>query len=339
MAERTPVQRLRISADEAGQRLDNYVARQFRHLPRSVIYRLIRKGQVRVNGGRRQPRDRLAASDEVRLPPVDAPDSTEPGPVSPALAQGLLDRVLFENAALLVLDKPQGLAVHGGSGVRVGAIEALRQSRDVPFLELVHRLDRDTSGCLAIAKSRAALRELQAAFRERRVRKRYRLLVSGAWPADRLQARAPLERYLSPNGERRVRVSAQGLASRTDFERVRLSAGYSEVIAHLHTGRTHQIRVHCQHQGHVVLGDVKYAAADQRSDWAAAGLNELALHAERLRMPFGEALIDVTAPLPTRFERLGRIADELADKAADRLAGTEHRSSQRGKKPTERDER
>lgn len=307
------MQRLRIDADEAGQRLDNYVARQFRHLPRNVIYRLIRKGQVRVNGGRRQPRDRLQANDEVRLPPVDAPERTEPALVSASLAQGLRDRVLYENEALLVLDKPQGLAVHGGSGVRLGAIEALRQSLGAPELELVHRLDRDTSGCLAIAKTRSALRELQAAFRERHVRKRYRVLVHGAWPADRLQIREPLERYLSANGERRVRVSAQGRASRTDFERVHLSVGHSELVAHLHTGRTHQIRVHCKHRGHVVLGDDKYATAAQRNVWSAAGLNELALHAERLRLPFGKELIDVTAPVPARFGRLGRLADGIAD--------------------------
>ncbi|MEM1229331.1 MAG: RluA family pseudouridine synthase [Pseudomonadota bacterium] len=309
MAERTAVARMTISADEAGQRLDNYVARHFRHLPRSVIYRLIRRGEVRVNGGRRQAKARLAAGDEVRLPPVSAPDPRHTPAAGAGLVRGLADRVLFESPHLLVLDKPSGLAVHGGSGVNLGVIEVLRQARSDRFLELVHRLDRDTSGCLAIARSRSALRLLQQAFRDRTVRKRYRVLVRGCWPDARTTVTAPLERYVTASGERRVRVSPAGQASRTDFERITLGDGYTELVAHLHTGRTHQIRVHAASHGHPVLGDDKYGRVEDQERWSAQGLNQLALHAERLRLPDpAGGLIDVSAPLPARFARLGALA-------------------------------
>lgn len=309
MTDWTEVQKLTIEHDEAGQRLDNYVARHFRHLPRNAIYRLIRSGQVRVNGGRRPARARLSDGDEVRLPPVLAPDAVEVPEAGLALRQALHEAVLYEDDDLLVLNKPAGLAVHGGSGVTLGVIEVLRQTREDRFLELAHRLDRGTSGCLAIARSRSSLRLLQQAFRERQVRKRYRLLVSGRWPKARLNVALPLERYQTASGDRRVRISHQGQPSRTDFERISCGDGYSELVAHLHTGRTHQIRVHAAHTGFPILGDDKYCRQEQRQPWQALGMNQLALHAERLRLPARSgAMIDVQAPRPERFARLASLA-------------------------------
>ncbi len=313
MTEWTQVQKLTIQPDEAGQRLDNYIARHFRHLPRNAVYRLIRSGQVRVNGGRRQARARLSGGDEVRLPPVLAPDAAEVPDAGAALREALAGAVLYESKDVLVLNKPAGLAVHGGSGVALGVIEVLRQARDDRFLELAHRLDRGTSGCLAIARTRPSLRFLQQAFRDRQVRKRYRLLVSGRWPKARLTVAVPLERYETASGDRRVRVSHQGQPSRTDFERVASGDGYSELIAHLHTGRTHQIRVHAAHTGFPILGDDKYCRREQREPWLQLGMNQLALHAERLRLPGPDgALIDVSAPRPDRFARLAGLAAALS---------------------------
>ena len=271
-----------IAADQAGQRVDNFLLARFRGLPRTRVYRLLRRGEVRVNGGRIGPEHRLQAGDRVRLPPVDLP-APRPAVAAPDFRLRQLDAaILFENERLLVLDKPAGLACHGGSGVDFGVIEALRQLRpNQPFLELVHRLDRDTSGCLLIAKRRSALRALHEQLRGGAVGKRYTALLVGQLPGRRQRVDAALDRY-ERGGERLVRVSADGKPATTVFHvRERFPAA-TLVDVELLSGRTHQIRVHAQHLGHPVAGDPKYGDPDADAALRALGLKRLFLHAARL---------------------------------------------------------
>lgn len=308
----------RVSAELAGQRLDNYLSRILGRIPKAAIYRIVRRGEVRVNGGRKSPYYRLRVDDEVRIPPVreGATASSEaPLPVGEPLLRALEDRVLYEDANLLVVNKPTGLAVHGGSGINLGALEALRQLRPGPFLELVHRIDRGTSGCLALAKSRAALLIAQQAFRDQQVRKQYVLIVEGDWKRRLQSVDAALRRKVTSAGERRVQVDpVHGKPSRTDFERLRERGDMSWLKATPKTGRTHQIRVHAAQQGHPILGDDKYGTEAQRGAWEQAGIPRLCLHAERLRLPFESGLIDVRAPVPEVFERIW--ADQLRGRPA-----------------------
>ena len=259
-------------ADCAGQRLDNFLLGRLKGVPRSRVYAMVRKGEVRVNGGRARPRRRLEAGDVVRVPPHGRP---APGVPPQGLAGALEARIMFEDARLIVLDKPAGVAVHGGSGVVAGVIEVLRSVRTDGSLELIHRLDRDTSGCLAIAQDRGTLLALHAAFREGRVKKTYDLIVAGRWPRRLRTAQAPLQRYVLPNGERRVRVSAAGAPARTDFDVCKTSASATWLRAFPRTGRTHQIRVHAAAGGHAILGDGKYA----KHGSAAQKVGRLMLHA------------------------------------------------------------
>lgn len=298
----------RVSAELAGQRLDNYLSRILGRIPKAAIYRIVRRGEVRVNGGRKSPYYRLQVDDEVRIPPVreGATASSEaPLPVGEPLLRALAERILYEDVNLLVLNKPTGLAVHGGSGINLGVLEALRQLRPGPFLELIHRIDRGTSGCLALAKSRSALLIAQQAFRDQRVRKQYVLLVEGNWKQRLQSVDAPLRRRVNSAGERRVQVDpVHGKPSRTDFERLRERGDMSWLKATPKTGRTHQIRVHAAQQGHPILGDDKYGTQEQRAGWERSGVPRLCLHAERLRLPFESGLIDVRAPVPEVFERI-----------------------------------
>lgn len=293
------VRRERIDAESAGQRLDNYLARTLRGVPRGHIYRLLRTGQVRVNGGRRKPAHRLAAGDEIRLPPVRIPERpSATGPlkrVESVLASGLL----FEDETLVVLAKPSGMPVHGGSGLNGGLIEALRILRDEPGLELVHRLDRDTSGCIVIARRRSTLRALHTAFREGKVDKRYLALLVGRVRAP-FTARAPLARYVKRGGERHVTVSREGKAAVTHFEPVAPGEQASLVSARPVTGRTHQIRVHAAHSGHPVAGDERYADKSVDRLFRESGLKRLALHARSLAFehPRTGKLVDIEAPVP-----------------------------------------
>lgn len=295
------VQRLTVDDDAAGQRLDNFVLARLKRLPRSRAYRMVRKGEVRVNGGRSAPTYRLQAGDEVRLPPWrdDGPEQSERTP-SHRLRSLLEASICFEDDGLLVLDKPAGIAVHGGSGVDLGVIEALRAARDEPKLQLAHRLDRGTSGLLLIARRRSALNALQAIIRERAIRKQYELVVRGAWPAKLRSVRLPLLRTETAGGERRVRVSSDGKSARTDFSVLERGDSACLLRATLHTGRTHQIRVHCAHSGYPVLGDDKY---DLKAE-SLQGMQRpqrLYLHACRLRFRWQDRDLDLRSATPESF--------------------------------------
>ena len=305
------VNHVEIDGDDAGQRIDNFLLRRLKGVPKARIYRMLRRGEVRVNGGRANPRQRLAAGDRVRIPPV----RTAPSPTLAAPGQAVIDRlergILFEDEGLLVIDKPSGLAVHGGSGIRLGLIEALRAGRSERFLELAHRLDRDTSGCLMIAKSRVALAQLHGLLRAQQVRKTYELIVSGSWPRRQTVVERPLHRYVTAAGERRVRVDAQGKPARTTFNVVRDCDAATWLSARLHSGRTHQIRVHAAASGHPVLGEDKYETAASEQCSKAAAVNRLCLHAVRLSFEWDGAHRRFEAPLPTLFaEAWARLSAE-----------------------------
>ncbi|MEO8445559.1 MAG: RluA family pseudouridine synthase [Gammaproteobacteria bacterium] len=291
--------RVTAGEDEAGRRLDNFLMTRLKGVPRTHIYRLIRSGEVRVNSRRVQASYRLVSGDEVRVPPVRLADATNTPPPSRLRTDWIEALVLHEDSELLVLNKPSGLAVHGGSGISLGAIELLRATRGPHSqLELVHRLDRDTSGCLLIAKRAAALRALHAQFREGTIDKRYLALLIGRWPGRARTVDAPLVTSERRGGERHVRVDAAGKEAITHF--VPLERFPSAVLAevHLTTGRTHQIRVHAGSIGHPVAGDDRYGPADDPIV-AQFGLKRLFLHARSLGFtsPGSGEPLAVEAPL------------------------------------------
>jgi len=300
------VRHVTVAPDQAGQRLDNFLLRELKGLPRSRVYRLVRKGEVRVNLGRVSARYRLCDGDRVRIPPVRraAPAAGAP---SQALDTG---RVLFEDAHLLVLDKPSGVSVHGGTGVRTGLIEALRARRpELPFLELVHRLDRGTSGCLLLAKSGAALRGLHAALRGESgdvIGKRYAALVGGELGTRPVHVSASLRRRSGPAGERLVRVAEEGDAAESVFHPQISRPGCSRVEIELLTGRTHQARAHAAYLGHPIVGDDKYGDRALNKRLRRAGVNRLALHARELVFihPVTGEPCRVQAPPPAIFDTL-----------------------------------
>ncbi len=308
---RTAVQYLEISADQAGQRLDNFLLAALKGAPKSLIYRIIRKGEVRVNKKRIKPLYKLQPEDVVRVPPVTlTPGETPPLP-SRGLQQTLRERVLWDDDAFMVIDKPAGLAVHGGSGIHLGLIEGLRQMYpEYHFLELVHRLDRDTSGCILIAKKRSALRQLHAMLREKHLDKGYLCVVHGIWPRKVTQIDAPLRKDVLQSGERMVKVAEDGKRSDTRFRVVSThgkgSQGYSIVAAFPKTGRTHQIRVHARHAGHVIMGDDKYASHEELVHAKTLGVKRLMLHASSLRFthPLSGEPVQIDAPTPEAFKSL-----------------------------------
>lgn len=298
------VQFFDVDGDEAGQRIDNFLVSRLKGVPKSRIYRLLRKGEVRVNKGRIKPEYRLNAGDRIRVPPIRQGDSS-PLPAPGAGLRNLLEAsILLETDGLLVVDKPAGLAVHGGSGVSLGLIEALRASRSDSFLELVHRLDRGTSGCLLVARKRSALRHLQKALREGLVEKTYLCLVVGNWPKGLDRIDAPLLKTTVGDGERIVRPDVAGKQAVTHFRVARRFAAATLLEVGLETGRTHQIRVHCQLAGHPLLGDDKYGRDDDNERARGAGLKRMFLHAHRLRFvdPAGER-VTVESPLPADLAR------------------------------------
>lgn len=256
----TPVQTDVIDEGRAGQRIDNYLITRLKGAPRTLVYRILRKGEVRVNKGRIKPDYRLKAGDVIRIPPVRLATPDEPVLVGQGILQALQDNILYEDKGLIVINKPAGLAVHGGSGVNFGVIEAMRQLRpECDQMELVHRLDRDTSGCLMIAKKRSVLRHLHAALRADGVTKCYRALVRGRWPATTRRVHAPLQKNNLRSGERMVEVSAEGKESLTEFKVLQRFGDVATLVeARPITGRTHQIRVHARHAGHPIAGDPKY---------------------------------------------------------------------------------
>lgn len=290
------------AGDAVGQRADNFLLREMPGVPRSRVYGMLRKGEVRVNGGRIRPDYRLKAGDVVRIPPWHGPIANEPTMPTRALLDQLARRFIFQDAAVIVLDKPAGVAVHGGSGIRHGVIEALRAMfPEERGLELAHRLDRDTSGCLVVARNRTALLELHAAFRDATVAKTYDALVYGAWPRKLRSVRAHLDRFVTRTGERRVRVVAEGKSARTEFSIVESCESASWVKAHPHTGRTHQIRVHSLTSGHPVVGDEKYAPDALIAQSRAVGITRLCLHATSVALPLRGKLRRFDAPLPEDF--------------------------------------
>jgi 23S rRNA pseudouridine955/2504/2580 synthase len=295
-----PVRHRDIDAERAGQRLDNYLLGELKGVPRSHVYRLIRSGQVRVNSGRTSPSYRLKAGDRVRVPPVGLRPAV-PATATPDRLEWLGQRILYEDSRILVLDKPAGLAVHGGSNVSLGCIEALRLLRpDSKDLELGHRLDRDTSGCLLLAKRRSALRMLHELLREGRVDKRYLTLVKGQWPEGATEIDAPLVTR-RVGGEARVKVDESGKESRSTFRLVdRFGKTASLLEVSIDTGRTHQIRVHAAHAGHPVAGDERYGDKDFDEYMKSFGLTRMFLHAHSLSFDWpdtGEPF-NASAPLP-----------------------------------------
>lgn len=296
------VRRERVDDSAAGQRIDNYLLRVCKGVPKSHVYRILRSGEVRVNGGRVAPTYRLAAGDEVRIPPVR---TAQPARSAPAPAGKPLP-VVFEDEALVVVDKPAGKAVHGGSGVSFGVIEQLRSQRpDARMLELAHRIDRETSGLLIIAKKRTVLKALHDMMREGRVEKHYLALVAGHW-SNRLQhVRVPLFKYLTADGERRVRVSEDGKPSHSIVRLARRWRRFSLLDVELKTGRTHQIRVHLAHLGFPLAGDDKYGDFALNKALESEGLRRMFLHAARLSFvhPSSGEVLELQAPLPAELQR------------------------------------
>ena len=300
------VRKLRITNADAGQRIDNFLLRELSGVPRSRVYRLLRKGEVRVNKGRVRADYRLQPGDELRLPPIELRAKGNAAP-RPGLVEALLDSILFEDGRLLVINKPSGVAVHGGSGVSHGVIEALRAGRpDLQYLELAHRLDRETSGCLVLAKRRSALRELHELFREGAVEKVYLTLLAGDWQMGEQVVDLPLTTHHRRSGERHVQTDrAGGKASSTRFS-VQTSYGECTLMkAEPETGRTHQIRVHAAAVGHPVLGDERYGDPGMNRRFRARGLERLFLHAQSIGFADSRGNDRLfTAPLPPDLDRV-----------------------------------
>jgi 23S rRNA pseudouridine955/2504/2580 synthase len=292
---------LTVGAEAAGQRLDNFLLRIAKGVPKSHVYRVVRSGEVRVNKARASADQRLEAGDELRIPPMRLSARVVP----PAPARGEMPPVLFEDEDIVAVDKPAGLAAHGGSGVAHGLIERVRAARPhQPFLELVHRLDRETSGVLLLAKSRKALLGLHEQLREGAVDKHYLVLVRGDWVNERRHVKLALTKFVTRGGERRVAVDDAGMAAHTIFNLRGRFRGFSLLEAELRTGRTHQIRVHLAHLGFPIVGDDKYGDFELNKRVArgefGARLDRMFLHAlsTRFRHPVSGAPIELEAPLP-----------------------------------------
>lgn len=300
-----------IDADAAGQRIDNFLRTQLKGVPKSMIYRILRKGEVRVNKSRTKPEYKLQTNDVVRIPPIRVSETDTA--VSPKLriVADLEQHILFEDDRLIVFNKPSGLAVHGGSGLTFGLIEGLRALRpDAKFLELVHRLDRETSGCILVAKKRSALRHLHEQLRMGQMDKQYLALVRGQWPEHRRKVKAALQKNTLQSGERMVNADEEGKPSETLFAVKKRFSEATLVCASPVTGRTHQIRVHCQFAGHVIAGDPKYGDDVFNVTMGKLGLKRLFLHAHRLTFthPESERPVTIEAPLS---DELVRVLDKL----------------------------
>ncbi len=295
-----------VRDDDAGQRIDNYLMRHLKGVPKSRIYRILRKGEVRVNKGRIKATYRLQAGDRVRIPPIRM-ESTEKAVPSKQMQSRLNDTVIYEDDHMLVLNKPSGMAVHGGSGLSGGVIETLRLLRpEEARLELVHRLDRETSGCLMISKKPSALRILHELMRENRVDKRYLALLAGSWRKGSRKVDVPLKKNTLQGGERVVRVDPEGKSAETHFRRLERFSDATLVEAELITGRTHQIRVHSAWLGSPILGDTKYGDEAENRRFRSMGLKRLFLHAHQLRFrwPGEKRERVIQAPLPDELEAI-----------------------------------
>jgi 23S rRNA pseudouridine955/2504/2580 synthase len=298
-----------VNKEFSNQRLDNFLLARLKGVPKSCVYRLLRQGKIRVNRSRKKPSYRVQSEDSIYLPHLHI---TQPSEATPALSLDiknlLLNSILFENETLLILNKPCGLAVHGGSGIRLGIIEALRQIYpNIKALELAHRLDRDTSGCLIIAKKASSLKSLHALFRTNQIKKTYSVLVKGQWPfTTNNKINAPLKKNQLKSGERMVKIHPEGKPALTEFILQQQFTHTSLVEAIPHTGRTHQIRVHAQHIHHPIAGDEKYGDKNLNQFLRKQGLKRLFLHAAKVSFPFPTAqeIITVEAPLPFELQKL-----------------------------------
>jgi 23S rRNA pseudouridine955/2504/2580 synthase len=312
---REGVRHVEVTEDQAGVRLDNFLTRLLEGVPRSRVFRIVRRGEVRVNGKRASPETRLQSGDKVRVPPVSLPSPDAPPPVARvprSLIETVRDAIITENDRLIVINKPAGIAVHGGSGVSFGIIEALRAGRPQETLELVHRLDRDTSGCLLVARKPAALRVLHALMRDGEVEKGYLALVKGPWDLGKKRIDVPLNTDTRVGGERTVRVQAGGKSAVSTFSPVQFFRNRASMVeVDLDTGRTHQIRVHAAHVGHPVAGDDKYGDKDFNARMREEGLTRMFLHSHRISFDWPNGGdFSASAPLPAD---LAAVLDALAD--------------------------
>lgn len=305
--QKSAVSIIEISDAQLGQRLDNFLIKHLGNVPRTRIYRIIRKGEVRVNKKRCKPEYKLQAGDQVRIPPLrlesESNDKLRP---STRLLSQLEQAIVYESEHILVIDKPAGLAVHSGSGIPYGIIDAMRLLRTDTDIDLVHRLDRDTSGCLLFAKHRQALLALQSMLLDKSLSKKYCAVVKGSWPAELGEIRFALKKFHLPNGERRMRVDSDGKAALSRVQLLQSGKQFSVIRVELVTGRTHQIRVHCQAQGHEIAGDDKYGDAAFNRVMRKRGIKRLMLHAASLELPRSDYTpeIVINAALPPQFEKL-----------------------------------
>ena len=290
-----------ITSEHSDQRIDNYLFTLHKGVPKSRIYRIIRKGEIRINGSRIKPDYKLNEGDKIRIPPVRIAEREAFILPSKKLQCSLEKNILYEDDALLVLNKPSGLAVHGGSGIKLGLIEALRLIRPkTDYFELAHRIDRETSGCLIVAKKRSSLRYLQDQMRNRRISKVYRALATGKWPRGMKRIDLPLMAFEQKTGEKIVRVNPKGKKSVTIFSVMKRYRNFTLLEASLETGRTHQIRVHAQHIGCPLAGDSKYGLDDINKDIRKSGLKRMFLHAFKIgfSLPCGKNIF-IEAPMPS----------------------------------------
>lgn len=294
------------SSEDAGQRLDNFLLRVLKGVPKTLIYRIIRKGEVRVNKGRAQASQRLEAGDLIRIPPVKVASKGEEI-IPPEQQISKIEKlILFEDKDLLVVNKPAGMAVHGGSGVDWGLVELVRQARPLARrIELAHRLDRDTSGVIILAKKVSVLRSLHDQFRANQVLRKYKALLVGAWPENLYKVDLPLRRFNLESGERRVEVHSSGKPSESRFKLLEKFTQASLVEVQLITGRTHQIRVHSQANSHPIVGDDKYGKPKDNQVFKELGIDFLALHSYQVgfKHPVSDEWIEIEAPFFTGFEQ------------------------------------
>jgi 23S rRNA pseudouridine955/2504/2580 synthase len=330
-AARSGVRYLEVAEAQEGQRLDNFIRSVLGEVPRSRVYRIIRKGEVRVNGRRAGPDTRLHTRDKVRIPPVQLLPKPDPARPTTDALESVRQSIIYEDQRVLVLNKPAGMAVHGGSGVSYGIIEALRALRPEERLELAHRLDRETSGCLIVARDTPTLRTLHALLREGEAfEKRYLALLKGHWSLGRKRIDVPLRTDIRIGGERTVKPDASGKASLSEFRPVEFFGNRATLVeVSIQTGRTHQIRVHAQHAGHPVAGDDKYGDEAFNEELRAAGLRRMFLHSSSVSFTWPNAgEFSISAPLPAD---LAAVLDVLGDsKAAKNRRGGERRTARSG---------
>jgi 23S rRNA pseudouridine955/2504/2580 synthase len=307
LIKKTSARQVKVSADHAGQRLDNFLARHLKGVPKAAVYRMVRTGQVRINGGRCKPDHKLQAGDEVRIPPVRTQDAG-PVTVSAAVIDQIRKATLHEDANYLVINKPSGMAVHSGSNLPWGLVDAVRQGRPGEFIELAHRIDRETSGCVVLALNGPALKHLSAQFRDGGVEKRYLCLMDGRLKDARVAVDAPVLKTRLEH-EHLVEIDEEGKEAMTEFRLLQAWRDCSYVEAELMTGRTHQIRIHAAHLGMPLAGDDRYSSPAARKKWKARGLNRLFLHAHQLGFESVDGrTVNCHAPLP---EALRDVLDRL----------------------------